>query len=143
MLAKGAYTYAWHILPLKVTLIILAYSYTNSVHWLRSSPRCLAIWQIIYYIVQGWVRKMDTANESGLNCSTQGMVFIWVTPCIISDNSSIRPFHVIAVVGKHRVQVAAVRNEDSLKSVLLNKNQLQTNNHISSIIIIILLIIIL
>ncbi len=62
---------------------------------------------------------MDTTDQLGLELSTQRVVLIGITPGIVANGSSIRPSHVITVVGEHRVQLGAIGDEDTLESVLL------------------------
>ena len=60
---------------------------------------------------------MNTPNYSRLGFATQGVIDIVVSACIVTNASSIRPSHIIAVVREYGIGFRPVGNDDGLKGV--------------------------
>lgn len=77
--------------------------------------------KIIDYVVNCDIYiSVKTVHSVGKEGATEGMCCIVLAACIVTNDSFIRPFKLVTLVGEDRVGFGAICYEDALESVHLH-----------------------
>lgn len=64
---------------------------------------------------------METIYSAGKEGPTEGVHITVLSSCVVANGGLIGPLQLITLVGKHRVRLGAIGNQDTLEGVYLKR----------------------